>query len=222
MGTAQPTYLELPGRCNNPRPGAIINRAERRFIRCPCGRWRCPGCARYKSRVVARRFQMMVRGYTARMVTVTLAQELDERTAKRQLRTLRRWMTRNGLIERSGWVAEFGPRGHRLHFHMLVATNKGFWPYAALQSASRRCGLGNVDVSTEVKHDQSSRYLAKYLVKGAPQKSIGPRRRFHCPEPPPPPSGAWEFSREVPTPETCTVRMVLGSSGVYLTPLESG
>lgn len=195
--SAEPTYTEIQTRCNMPRQGWLVSRAERRFLKCPCGRWRCVGCARYKARLIARRFKLMMAGCAARLVTVTLAQELSESTAKRQMKHLRRWMARRGLIERAGWVAEFGSKGHRLHFHMIIATKVGFWPYAELQAAARRCGLGNLDCSEEVNHEAGARYVAKYVTKQAEAHSartIGHRRRFHCPQKAPKKTGEWEFS----------------------------
>lgn len=168
----------------------------------------------------------MIAGAPARMMTVTLARELPQSQAKKQMRALRRWMTRHGLIERAGWVREYGPRGGRLHFHCVITTRAGFWPYAALQKAARRCGLGNVDVTEEIGHEQVARYVAKYLAKGLGEgtsKLDRGGRRFHCPEPAPKTEGwTFETTAPMPAPEAYSIRLVLGRSGVFAALLESG
>lgn len=77
-----------------------------------------------------------------------------------------------------------GAFGNRLHRHMLVklATSanragRRWLPYARMQEAAKRCGLGTVDCRPIFSGQGAARYVSKYLTKSISSASPS-RRRF--------------------------------------------
>ena len=111
-------------------------------------------------------------------------------------------MQRHRLIEAYGWVRETGaPRtecvcsssldgcicganGRQLHRHFLLRVGSGarnrygrpWLPYAKLQEAARRCGLGTLDLRPIVSRDGAARYVSKYLAKSLADDRFNPVR----------------------------------------------
>ena len=169
---------EISTRCKNPR-GYLVNRKQRLFLRCGCGRWVCEGCGKYKTRCVARRFALL--GPT-HFITQTVTID-SERHMKARMRALARWYQRQPWgISVWGWVREFGAKKGRVHLHMLVRFKNRHWqPWYKIQAAARRNKLGNVDIKPILSQAYCISYVIKYLTKDIRnQKLHGERngRRF--------------------------------------------
>lgn len=77
-----------------------------------------------------------------------------------------------------------GAGGNRLHRHMLVrlagAANRHgrkWLPYAAMQRAARRCGLGTIDCRPIFSGQGAARYVLKYVTKTIGADARDSRRR---------------------------------------------
>lgn len=72
-------------------------------------------------------------------------------------------------------------------------------PYAKLQAAAKRCGLGTLDFRPIRDARGAARYVAKYVSKGLGEgTSLGKLRRWasNVPDPTPKPEGwAWTWRR---------------------------
>lgn len=157
-------------RCECPR-GTIFNRERGIAMQAGCRRWQCPACGRRKARKVAARFSQLGADV---LMTVSLprsAWPTPENAAELQkrCRSLLRYMIRHKLVSAYGWVREQGaPRiecvcaptlqgcacganGRQLHRHFLLRVprrdgfRRGWLPWAKLQAAAKRCGLGTLD-----------------------------------------------------------------------------
>lgn len=218
----QTNFLEIDTACQQPVRGLVaVDGATRRWLRCPCKRWLCKGCGKYKTRQVAKRFELM--GPT-HLITVTLAERLGDAFAKLCLKRLRFWCKRNRLYDSCGWVREYGKKTGRLHFHLLVRSRRQWLPFAQLQAASRRNYLGNIDVKRVGK--SAARYVAKYLAKDLSDNTESPRRsrRYFCPIPPPKRVKKFKVFKSVPyTPlANCVLVGTTGEVfGVLACPLSS-
>jgi len=108
--------------------------------------------------------------------------DLPELHSKRRL--FFRWLTRQSWgLSKHGWVRETGEQHGQLHVHCLVRMRGSFLPFAEIQRAAARLGLGVPDVQRIWRRQTAAAYVAKYMAKslaGAPAaESTAPEpRRF--------------------------------------------
>ena len=163
------TWTELPTRCEAPRRPVLLNRRERKFFHVGCNRWRCPGCARRKGQTVQKRMLLM---QPTHMLTFSLPrtaravlEDLTELHGRR--RVFFRWLQRQSWgLAKYGWVLETGELNGQLHAHTLVRMHAGMLPYAFIQKAAKRIGLGVPDFQPVWRMETAARYVAKYIAKG--------------------------------------------------------
>ena len=140
-----------------------------------------------------------------------------------RVRWLVRYLQRHRLLRSYCWVREegapnpdcvcdrslegcvCGANGRQLHRHFLLtlgtAANRfgrRWLPYARLQAAAKRCGLGTLDFRPVTSRGGASRYVSKYLAKtvAAPvAQALGRARRyaFNVPDDTPHEEG-WSWS----------------------------
>lgn len=97
-----------------------------------------------------------------------------------------------------------GANGEQLHRHFVVRVGRGshrnrfgsWWlPYARLQAAARRCGLGTLDFRQITDAHGAARYVSKYLAKSLHESFAGTRRwASNEPDQAPTASGDWQWS----------------------------
>ena len=183
--------MQVGTECENPRGKYLVNRRERRFLHLGCDRWRCRGCGRRKAKRVQKRMLLIE---ATHMLTFSLPRaagldELGELHAKR--RVFFRYLQRQAWgMTKHGWIRETGEVHGQLHLHCLVRMRGSYLPYAEIQRAAARIGLGVVDFQRIWRRETAARYVAKYMTKalgatasGAgiqPGRCRGPRepRRF--------------------------------------------
>jgi len=74
-------------------------------------------------------------------------------------------------------------RGHQLHRHFLLRVprrngfRRGWLPWASLQAAAKRCGLGTLDFKVVFSGAGAARYVSKYLAKSI-GAAAGQARRY--------------------------------------------
>jgi hypothetical protein len=108
---------------------------------------------------------------------------------QKRCRSLLRYMVRHKLVSAYGWVREegaaraecvctpslqgcaCGANGRQLHRHFLLRVprrdgfRRGWLPWAKLQAAAKRCGLGNLDFRVVFSGAGAASYVSKYLTK---------------------------------------------------------
>lgn len=172
-------WTEIPTDCSEPRLPILVNRRERRFFHVGCNRWRCPGCARRKSKRVQKRMLLMEPTHLLTFSLPRTARAIDDdlRELHDRRRAFYRWMQRQpwGMV-RQGWVVEVGELHGQLHIHALVRMRSRFLPYSKIQDAAARLGLGVPDFEPVWRQETAARYVAKYVAKGL-GSTIGALRR---------------------------------------------
>ena len=98
-------------RCSVPR-GTLRNAEKGMYLACPCGRWSCPGCAEYKGKKIGARLASLRPDF---FVTLDLdhhawALPANAREFQSKMRSLLRWMDRQGWLEAYAWVNEAGAK----------------------------------------------------------------------------------------------------------------
>jgi len=169
-----------------------------------CRRWQCRPCGRRKARKVGERFSRLGADL---LMTVSLprsAWATSENTGELQMRcrSLFRYMRRHRLVAAYGWVREegaarpecvcaswlrgcaCGANGRQLHRHFLLRLagpsnriGRRWLPYAKLQQAAKRCGLGTLDFRPVFDGAGAAIYVSKYLSKSL-GKALGRARRY--------------------------------------------
>jgi hypothetical protein len=169
-----------------------------------CRLWKCRPCGKRKAAKVAERFSRLEPDFLMTLSLPRSAWPTRENTRELQMRSrwLLRYMRRHRFVEAYGWVREAGAaraecvcaptlqgcicgaNGRQLHRHFLLrmAPRNGFrrgrWlPYAKLQAAAKRCGLGTLDFRPVHHGIGSARYVAKYLGKSL-SEALGRARRY--------------------------------------------
>lgn len=181
--------------CENPR-GTLYNRQRRIALRAGCRRWACKSCGRRKARRVAARATLIRPDYLLTLSLPRSAWATRENVAElqRRARWFLRYCQRHKIVTGYLWVREVGKPndlcvchaslqgcicgagGHR-HFLIRGGQNsrnrygKIWMPYAQLQAAAKRCGLGTLDFRQINDSHGAARYVSKYLGK---QLSTGP------------------------------------------------
>ena len=163
------SWSEVKSSCEAPRRPVLLNRRERKFFHVGCNRWRCPGCARRKSQTVQKRMLLM---QPTHMLTFSLPrtaravlEDLVELHGRR--RVFFRWLQRQPWgLAKYGWVLETGELNGQLHAHTLVRMRERMLPYALIQKAAKRVGLGVPDFQPVWRKETAARYVAKYIAKG--------------------------------------------------------
>jgi len=169
-------WTQVSTDCENPRPGKyLVNRRERRFLHLGCDRWRCRGCGRRKAKRVQKRMLLIE---PTHMLTFSLpraagVEELGELHAKR--RAFFRWLQRQAWgMTKQGWIRETGELHGQLHLHCLVRMRGSYLPFAEIQRAAARIGLGVVDFQRIWRRETAARYVAKYMTKALGGAAIQP------------------------------------------------
>ena len=167
-----------------------------------CRRWRCPACGRRKARKVAARFSRLGADV---LMTLSLPRSVwatrdNAAELQKRCRWLLRYTVRHKLVSAYGWVREQGaPRaecvcaptlqgcacganGRQLHRHYLLRVprrdrfRRGWLPYAKLQAAAKRCGLGTLDFRVVFSGAGAGAYVSKYLSKSVGDADGSARR----------------------------------------------
>jgi hypothetical protein len=188
-------------RCECPR-GTVFNRERGIAMRAGCRRWRCPACGRRKAHKVAARFSRLGADVLMTLSLPRSAWATRENAAELQKRCrwLLRYMVRHKLVSAYGWVREQGaPRaecvcapslqgcacganGRQLHRHFLLRVprrhgfRRGWLPWAKLQTAAKRCGLGTLDFRVVFSGAGAGAYVSKYLTKSVGDADGSARR----------------------------------------------
>jgi len=188
-------------RCECPR-GTVFHRQRGIALQAGCRRWRCPACGRRKARKVAERFSRLGADVLMTLSLPRSAWATDENAAELQkrCRSLLRYLVRHELVSAYGWVREEGaPRaervcsaslqgcvcganGRQLHRHFLLRVprrngfRRGWLPWASLQAAAKRCGLGTLDFRLVFSGTGAAAYVSKYLTKSVGDVDGGVRR----------------------------------------------
>lgn len=172
-------WTEIASSCENPRPIYIGNRAEQKYMRASCGRWRCKPCGKHKAGKVAKR---MSRLDPTHLVTVSLrraASLADAPELHARLRPWLRWLQRQpwGLVH-YGWVLELGEQTGQLHLHFVARFRSRWLPYSKIQAAAERAGIGVPDFEQIFRAEGAVRYVTKYITKGLDADLAARTRRF--------------------------------------------